>query len=163
MSIFSFLIPKKTRSALVISSEIIRRVKRHDGNTNPINGMYLQKLLFIANGLHLAKTGRPLLTEPIEVWQYGPVVKNVFEEYKKYGNKEIRYTKRYNRFYNDIENEIFEFIISITCKLDVMQLANWTYSVNSPWYIAKESNLKIIPNKVMEFYFKQFLINKDEN
>lgn len=159
MSIFSFLTPKKTRSALVISSEIIKRVKRLDVICNPVNGMYLQKLLFIANGLHLAKTGKPLLTEPIEVGQYGPIIKNVFEEFKKYGNNEIKTTKKYKKRYNDTEKEIFEFIISITCRLDVMQLSNWTHSINSPWYIAKESKLKVIPNKVMELYFKQFLIN----
>lgn len=50
-----------------------------------ISNMKLQKLLYYAQGLYLAKYGEPLFEDEIEAWDYGPVVKSVYHDYKSFG------------------------------------------------------------------------------
>ncbi len=51
--------------------------------------MHVQKLLYYAQGWHLALKGRPLFRETIEAWVHGPVVKEVYAQLAKYGNRPI--------------------------------------------------------------------------
>ena len=47
-----------------------------------ISNLKLQKLLYYAQGVTLALTGKPLFSDPIEAWQHGPVVPSVYRLYK---------------------------------------------------------------------------------
>ena len=49
----------------------------------------INKLLYFAQGWHLAKTGEPLFNDNIEAWDYGPVVHSVYSEFKRYGKNII--------------------------------------------------------------------------
>ena len=42
----------------------------------------LQKLLYYCQGWSLALLGRPLFAQPIEAWEHGPVVRDVYERFK---------------------------------------------------------------------------------
>jgi uncharacterized phage-associated protein len=53
---------------------------------NPLDHLRLQKLVYNAHGWHLAEKGTPLIEEPVEAWKYGPVIRSLFKEFKKYGN-----------------------------------------------------------------------------
>ena len=48
----------------------------------PITPMKLQKMLYLAHGIHLAAYDRPLLKEPIEAWSYGPIIPDVYQNFK---------------------------------------------------------------------------------
>ena len=50
-----------------------------------ISNLKLQKLLYYAQGLYLAKYGRPLFPERIEAWTHGPVVPRVYHHFKEHG------------------------------------------------------------------------------
>ncbi len=54
-----------------------------------ITNLKLQKLLYYAQGFHLALFGKPLFKENIEAWTQGPVVSDVYREYKKYGKNPL--------------------------------------------------------------------------
>ncbi|MBF0414133.1 MAG: SocA family protein [Desulfamplus sp.] len=47
--------------------------------------MKLQKLLYYAQGLHLALYNEPLFNERIFAWTHGPVVAEVYYKYKNFG------------------------------------------------------------------------------
>jgi uncharacterized phage-associated protein len=49
----------------------------------PVDAMKLQKLLYYAQGWHLAITGQPLFSEPIEAWRDGPVVPAVYFKHRR--------------------------------------------------------------------------------
>ena len=49
-----------------------------------IDPMKLQKLLYYCQGYSLGLRGKPLFADPIEAWKYGPVVRSVYQEFKKY-------------------------------------------------------------------------------
>lgn len=44
--------------------------------------MRLDQLLYCSQELSLRKTGKPLFDDPIEAWEYGPVVRDVYDRYK---------------------------------------------------------------------------------
>jgi uncharacterized phage-associated protein len=50
-----------------------------------ISNLKLQKLLYYAQGFHLALYDEPLFPEAIEAWTHGPVVPDLYRHYKKYG------------------------------------------------------------------------------
>lgn len=54
-----------------------------------MTSMKLQKLLYFAQGWHLAVEDRPLFDEQIEAWQWGPVVPTVWREFKDLGSRPI--------------------------------------------------------------------------
>lgn len=51
--------------------------------------MRLQKLLYYAQGWHLAAFGRPLFSGRIEAWKHGPVVKELYPRFADYGARFI--------------------------------------------------------------------------
>lgn len=55
-----------------------------------ITPMKLQKLVYYAHGWYVGFTGNPLINEPVEAWQYGPVISSLYQEFKKYGSSPIR-------------------------------------------------------------------------
>ena len=61
-----------TVGAIDVANELIR-VAHENGKS--ISNMKLQKLLYLAQGIHLAlENGAPLFEDTIEAWKYGPVV-----------------------------------------------------------------------------------------
>jgi uncharacterized phage-associated protein len=55
-----------------------------DEAVSDMDPMKLQKLLYYCQGYSLGLTGRPLFGDPIEAWQYGPVVRRIYKEYQNY-------------------------------------------------------------------------------
>ncbi|MDR1430024.1 MAG: DUF4065 domain-containing protein [Spirochaetaceae bacterium] len=52
----------------------------------PVDNLKLQKLLYYSQAVHLVLNDKtPLFPEPIEAWDYGPVVPPVYQEYRVYG------------------------------------------------------------------------------
>jgi uncharacterized phage-associated protein len=52
----------------------------------PVDNLKLQKLLYYSQAFHLVLHDKiPLFPEPIEAWDYGPVVPPVYRKYKPYG------------------------------------------------------------------------------
>ena len=45
----------------------------------------LQKLLYLAQGFHLARTGQELFSDDFAAWKFGPVHAGIFHKYKQYG------------------------------------------------------------------------------
>jgi len=54
-----------------------------------LSNLKLQKLLYYAQGHHLAERHQPLFTEQIQAWSHGPVVSEVYREYKSCGSSSI--------------------------------------------------------------------------
>lgn len=125
--------------------------------------MKLQKLIYIANGIHLALTSEPLITEPIETWDYGPVIQSVYKNYKMFGTSLISVNAFDHQFTNEKLDDVSKKAINDAWKvgkdIDGIQLSNWTHKVDSPWTKAKERHLNIISNEEMSAYFKRFIGN----
>lgn len=63
-------------------------ILRHGSNIT-ITNLVLNKLVYFAQVESLRKTGKPLFDDGIEAWHYGPVEKNVYFTFRKYGRDRI--------------------------------------------------------------------------
>lgn len=126
----------------------------HDdsGDAALITNLKLQKLVYYAQGFHLALYERPLFEETIEAWTHGPVVPELYHEYKQYGSNAIPEPDEFNiATYN---HEVRDLLIDITEGLG--QYSGWRLvdmvHEEPPW---KETNPKgIISHEKMKKYFK---------
>ncbi len=136
-----------------------------DGGYEGISNMKMQKLLYFAQGIHLAITGKPLFSDPIEAWQHGPVVPDVYHWLKKFGS-------------NSVEIEDTPDIINAIGKMPALneqslvlaydnyaiytawQLRNITHKPGSPWDITvKTTGLNsIIPTNLIQEYFVKYVV-----
>lgn len=65
----------------VVANEYLDLAQR-DGEF--IDPMKIQKLVYLAHGWHLALAGPPLITENVEAWPYGPVIRDLYNEFRKF-------------------------------------------------------------------------------
>jgi len=74
---------KPKYSALDIANYFLFKAQREDQEL--LSNLKLQKLVYYAQGLHLADQGEPLFSESIEAWQYGPVIPGLYFKFRDYG------------------------------------------------------------------------------
>ena len=74
-------------NVLDVAKKILAKTDIIVGDT--ISNLKLQKLLYYMQGYHLAFFDKPLFSDDIVAWCYGPVVPIVYSEYKKYENGAI--------------------------------------------------------------------------
>ncbi|MDI9364582.1 MAG: DUF4065 domain-containing protein [Flavobacterium sp.] len=140
----------------------------------PVTQMKLQKMLYFAQGIHLVLNDRkPLFEESFQAWKYGPVIPQIYHQYKFYGSQPILDTELLIIFNNNeaiIENldtaakKTIEFTWENTKDIDAIRLSNWTHNSGSPWskhYVPGATDL-VIPNEEIADYFSRFLV-KQEN
>ncbi|MBT1689238.1 Panacea domain-containing protein [Dawidia soli] len=131
--------------------------------------MKLVKLLYIAHGWYLGLAGRPLLTEAVQAWKYGPVVMSIYHVFKKYGDRQIMSLE------SDLDGrsmavptvedaEMAKFLNRIW---DVYkgysgpQLSTLTHEAGSPWDITWNKNggkhqaSTFIPNDLIATFYRQ--------
>jgi len=60
-----------------------------DDGDEGITNLKLQKLVYYAQGFHLALYGSPLFSDEIVAWQHGPVVVALYEKYKEFRKSPI--------------------------------------------------------------------------
>lgn len=72
-------------TALDIANAFIDRYSQDLHLTN----LKLNKLVYYAQVESLRETGRPLFTDQVQAWGYGPVIPSVYRAYKAYGNRRI--------------------------------------------------------------------------
>jgi uncharacterized phage-associated protein len=51
--------------------------------------MQAQKLIYLANGWSMALRHSKLIEEPFEAWDFGPVVRKLYDALKRYGSGSI--------------------------------------------------------------------------
>jgi len=72
--------------ALAVANRFLALAHR-DGMS--VDHLKLQKLLYCAHGWYLVFTGKPLLSDHVEAWPYGPVIPAVYHQFKSFGNGPI--------------------------------------------------------------------------
>jgi uncharacterized phage-associated protein len=72
----------KTGGIMAAAGEVAKYIIK----SIPVDNLKLQKLLYYSQAVHLVLNDKaPLFPEPIEAWDYGPVVPTVYREYKGFG------------------------------------------------------------------------------
>lgn len=81
-----------------------------EGEDDELSNLKLQKLLYYAQGHHLARCGGPLFTDRIEAWSHGPVVPNVYRAFKKFGASPITLSRSDPFSWGDVDPGTTEFL-----------------------------------------------------
>jgi len=141
-------------------------------NHHRLDPMKMQKLVYFAHGWHLGLDGGPLITEPIEAWDYGPVVPTLYHELKPYGAGEIlEHIKEFEptptgRFVlvaptvrDPSERDFLRRIWQVYGNLSATQLSAMTHRPDTPWSQVRKSHPGVrglvIPDELMTAYFKE--------
>lgn len=73
--------------ALTVGNSILERAQQDDKDITP---MKLQKLIYCLYKEYYKRTRRALFDERFEAWKYGPVLRSVYDTFKKYGSNSIK-------------------------------------------------------------------------
>lgn len=114
-----------------------------------ITPLKLQKLLYYIQGMALRIYGKPAFLNNISVWQYGPVIEEVYQQYK--GRSPIS-TPKTNYEVCDGLKKVIELVVSSYGKIEAESLIDLTHD-EDPWI--KSKNNSIISIDVIKEYFNK--------
>ena len=133
-----------------------------------VTQMKLQKLVYFAQGHHLAKYGRSLISENFQAWMYGPVIPEIYNDFKLYGSRPITNTAEFTPsptyrppFRLDAEAiDTINYTWDVLKHYSAMSLSNWTHHPEGPWSKVYDPDVKSTPinNDEIKQYFQKLLI-----
>jgi uncharacterized phage-associated protein len=115
-----------------------------DARKLPVTQLFLYKILYFAHGWYLAKSGKPLITQDFEAWEYGPVVKILRDQFRKFGKGTIKTRAEKLDIFLDkrtiveprLTQDDKEFIQSVFSAYQIYhawELSEMTHEAGSPW------------------------------
>jgi len=127
-----------------------------------VSNLKLQKLLYFVQAEFLVSTphNTPCFEDPIEAWDFGPVVPNVYHEYKIYGSGIIPSVSSdpFADYYQKIlsaDQEMINEIVQEAANYSASQLVAITHN-QAPWRSAYRKGFNnIISNESIFNYFKE--------
>jgi len=133
-------------SSLAIANEFLQRAQ----GGRPLTHMQVQKLVYLAHGWNLGAYGEPLIEDDVEAWEFGPVIRRLYDAMKCFGRGPVRRLLRWGDdtpFDFDDAEEAFEQLTPQ--EIDVIdlvwqkygnypafQLSALTHQEGTPWYRA---------------------------
>lgn len=151
-------------SAMAVANWFLNRAK-NESNVPALDQLKLYKLVYYAHAWYLGNERGPLFDEDIEAWPHGPVVRDLYLEFKDAGRGPInRFGKRLASHGGQVEMEtpvysgdlegFLESVWNSYKKHSGIQLSNATHAPGEPWTIDAEkrdlSGKPTIPNELIE-------------
>lgn len=152
-----------------------KRIENEQDNYEVYDGithLKLQKLLYFAQGIHLALYKTPLFSNDILAWEHGPVVQDVYDIYKPVGRNPISYEREECDVpvLNAIEcDEHAKTALELTYDnfsiYTAWQLREMTHTVGAPWDTIVKSQGKnaVIPTTLIQNYFEKEVVDDAED
>lgn len=132
----------------------------------PITHLKLQKLLYYAQAWSLAIRKQKIFNSDIEAWMHGPVVRSIYNFYKKYGFGNIVEIIDESSITIDAETQKFlDEVYLVYGKYDGKILEKLTHS-EKPWQKARDnaeigmSTGNIITPESMTEYYSELITRK---
>ncbi len=125
---------------------------------NNMTNMRINKLLYFAQGWSLARYGKPLFTDEIEAWDYGPVVPPIYHRLKTSGRDKIKgvMDEDYASHFTKQESRLLIDILHAYDRYSTAGLVEMTHQPGTPWSLAKrEGRGAIISKDSMKAYFSK--------
>jgi len=143
--------------ARVVANEFIR-LARADGRA--LTPLQIIKLVYIAHGWMLALYQRPLISDEVEAWKYGPAIPSLYHALKKYGSGAVTGTIGGSFFessdLDDDEKDVIEQVYGEYGHLNGIQLSRITHSPGTPWHETWTGQPnELIPNDLIAEHYRQ--------
>lgn len=123
-----------------------------------ISNLKVQKLLYYAQGFHLAMYEKPLFPDKIKAWMYGPVVPQVYHLYRDHGSDPITVEKVDLEKYPEETRELLDEVYSVYGQFTASKLRNMTHQ-EPPWRDTPQP--EEISQEKMKKFFKTLVIEDD--
>jgi uncharacterized phage-associated protein len=121
-----------------------------------ISNLKVQKLLYYAQGFHLAVYGTPLFPEAIKAWAHGPVVPQVYHMYKQHGPCSIPVEPVDSAAYSAQVRELLLEVWNVYGQFTASKLETMTHD-EPPWRNTPQSDA--IPPQAMIDFFKTLVVD----
>lgn len=108
-----------------------------------ISNMKLQKLLYFSQGAFLALHNKKLFKDKIKAWAHGPVIPNVYHEFRKFKKDVIELEQsqkdKYMKIITEIETDedvscVLEEVYDSFNQYTAWQLRNFSHDPKGAWY-----------------------------
>ncbi len=119
-----------------------------------ITNLKLQKLLYYAQGCYLAKKGECLFDDDFLAWEHGPVVRVIYDKFRKYGANGIQYEDDYEEKLDDNTIELLRKVYNQFGQYTAWKLRDMTHQ-EEPW-LSTSRNKTIDKNVIKKFFEEKY-------
>ncbi|HJJ98654.1 MAG TPA: DUF4065 domain-containing protein [Methanocorpusculum sp.] len=144
-------------TALDVANFFIDLANQNPQNEEGVTNLRVNKLVYFAQVLSLVRHNKPLFTEEIEAWKYGPVIPTVYYQFKQYGDQRIKDTcGPYSA--DNLSDDELELLLDVVRNYDQYsswKLAELTHTEGGPWesvYKPHAPNGLITQDSLKEYY-----------
>ena len=146
-----------SHSAIAVADYLVKRQRDRGRSLTP---MQLMKLVYICHGWNLGVHKEPLISEPVEAWAYGPVIRRLYNAVKEYGSSPVPEIKGVQEplKLSDKEKKLIDWVSDYYGEFSGIRLSQMTHMPNTPWDITKRQyglNGIISNDLIEEFYTRQ--------
>lgn len=143
-------------TAYEVARYFLEKDEQADADDSGISNLKLQKLLYYAQGFHLALYDEPLFGESLAAWTHGPVCPDVYHQYKRFGKNNItEYQPNEPTVFDKERREFLDEVFAVFGQFSAWKLRNMTHD-EPPWKNS-ESFAGEISHESMKEYFKTLL------
>lgn len=147
--------------AIEVAWKMLKVAKEKNIN---LSNLQLQKLVYIAHGYMLGWKNKPLCEESMEAWEYGPVIGDMYHEFKDNGKETIPVSKDLvTNLDGDLDAEyIINGVLDNYGKKTAPELVSLTHQVGTPWQrtwdsTGKHSRSIPIDNDLIKNHFRKVI------
>lgn len=149
--------PTATHDARAIANELIR----HGVEAKlPCDPLQVIKLTYLCHGWMLGLYHRPMSTQSVLAWRYGPVIPVVYGAVKHYGRNLIRTPLQgWNEEFEYLEDDLIKQVFDVYGEFSGIDLSMMTHTKGTPWYQVwhREGRNATIPDRLIEEHFVAML------
>lgn len=133
-------------------------IQRCNEQNKAISNLKLQKMLYFVQAEFLVAKGQPCFADKIEAWDFGPVVPEVYREYKIFGSANIPVIGRwlYPTSLSADDRKLVDGIIDECAQYSASDLVEITHN-QSPWMDAyiPGRNQEILPQSIKKYFSEE--------
>lgn len=154
----------KSPSSIHVASEIVRR----GAKLNPprfFTPMQLLKLVYICHGWMLGLYGRPMISDPIEAWMYGPVIPDLYQHVKSFRDQPVTLKAidaAPDGIFDKYQNHMIEEVIKKYSHLSGPALSRITHAPGTPWSLSySKTKTNRISNDMIADHYQILAVKRE--
>jgi len=133
-------------------------IERAERERMSLSIMKLIKIVYMAHGWCMAALNRPLISDEVQAWEYGPVIPEIYYAFRKNGIHELSPLTIYEEE-RELEPRIEQLlgeVWNIYKKRSALELSNLTHITGGPWDQAYVPNRRfnVIPNDSIAKHYR---------
>jgi len=160
--------PGTTYDARAVANYFLELAQR-DGKL--VTPMGIEKLVYFAHGWKLGVYGTPLINQRIEVLKYGPSIRDLVNEFRRFGNDPITSPAsvfergpdgtfaptfpEISKSQDPATARLIDQVWSAYKNFTAIQLSNMTHEAGSPWCKAVDNNQTFMDDESIKKYFSE--------